>query len=89
MDTSPNPFFPSALSNHAEPLPSNLPVVGPTSPSGRAAWPSYSLRLPVQVEHLERDRKPEGARFNITSEDLGLTNEQSTLNLPTIFWYEV
>ena len=42
-----------------------------------------------QIEKLVRDTQPEGARLNITSEDLQHTDEKSKITLPTLFWYKV
>ena len=38
---------------------------------------------------LVHNTPTEGASWNSTAEDLGQTNEQSTLKLPMIFWHEV
>ena len=38
---------------------------------------------------LVHNTPTEGASWNSTAEDLGHTNEQSTLKLPMIFWHEV
>ena len=50
----------------------------------RIAWPAYNLRLPVKVETLVHNSLPGGASLNITTEDLGQTNAQSTIILPAL-----